>query len=194
MNNEINGVETDGTHRWRLAGWSAALVLLLVPLVAMQFTAEVNWSLADFGVAAAMLIGAGLLLELVVRMKPGRSYRWGAVVAVASAFLMMWLTGAVGIIGSEKHAANLLYPAMLLVMAVLALVARFRARGMAVAMLAGALMQGGIALAAAIAGWGELLHAIVLNGCFIALWLCAAGLFRRAADQPLAPMSADPGD
>ena len=194
MNNEINGVEANGTHRWRLAGWSAALVLLLVPLVAMQFTAEVNWSLADFGVAAAMLIGAGLLLELVVRMKPGRSYRWGAVVAVASAFLMMWLTGAVGIIGSENHAANLLYPAMLLVMAVLALVTRFRAHGMAVAMLAGALMQGGIALAAAIAGWGELLHAMVLNGCFIALWLCAAGLFRRAADQPRAPMSADPGD
>ncbi len=33
---------------WRAAVWCAAAFLLLLPLVAMQFTREVNWTLSDF--------------------------------------------------------------------------------------------------------------------------------------------------
>ena len=44
-----------------MAVWGGVvLVLLLVPLVAMQFTREVRWGLADFIVAGALLFGAGL--------------------------------------------------------------------------------------------------------------------------------------
>jgi hypothetical protein len=51
--------------------------VLLLPLVAMQFTEEVNWSLFDFVFGAALLGGTGLLLELAVR-KPSRiAYRAG---------------------------------------------------------------------------------------------------------------------
>ncbi len=32
----------------RIAAWSAAALVLLLPLVAMQFTEEVNWTVADF--------------------------------------------------------------------------------------------------------------------------------------------------
>jgi hypothetical protein len=54
-------------------------VILLLPLVAMQFTGEVDWGVADFVLAGILLGGAGLLVELAVR-KPGNfAYRAGAV-------------------------------------------------------------------------------------------------------------------
>lgn len=52
---------------WRMVGWGAAAFMLLLPLVAMQFTNEVRWTLSDF-VFAAVLIGAvGVIFELTVR-------------------------------------------------------------------------------------------------------------------------------
>jgi hypothetical protein len=41
--------------------------ILLVPLVAMQITDEVDWGVADFVLAGVLLGGSGLLLELAVR-------------------------------------------------------------------------------------------------------------------------------
>jgi hypothetical protein len=52
--------------------------VLLVPLVAMQFTDEVDWGVADFVLAGLLLGGTGLLLELAVR-RPGKlAYRVAA--------------------------------------------------------------------------------------------------------------------
>jgi hypothetical protein len=42
-------------------------IVLLVPLVANQFTDGEGWGLGDFAFAAALLIGSGALLELAVR-------------------------------------------------------------------------------------------------------------------------------
>ena len=44
-----------------------AVILLLIPLIAMQFTDEVNWTLFDFVVMGILLLGTGLLCELVLR-------------------------------------------------------------------------------------------------------------------------------
>jgi hypothetical protein len=47
------------------------VVLLLIPLIAMQFTNEVNWTLFDFVVAGVLLLGTGFICELVIRkVKP----------------------------------------------------------------------------------------------------------------------------
>ncbi len=43
------------------------VVLLLMPLIAMQFTNEVNWTLSDIVVAGVLLLGTGLICELVIR-------------------------------------------------------------------------------------------------------------------------------
>jgi hypothetical protein len=43
------------------------VILLLIPWVAMQYTSEVNWTLFDFAIMAAILLGSGFVCELILR-------------------------------------------------------------------------------------------------------------------------------
>lgn len=85
----------------RLTGILAAIALLLLaPLVAMQFTTHVNWSASDFVAAAILLLGAGLSTELVLRVVKKRSYRIAIALAVLFIFFLIWAELAVGLFGS----------------------------------------------------------------------------------------------
>jgi hypothetical protein len=42
-------------------------ILLLIPFIAMQFTDEVNWTLIDFIIAGALLLGTGIMCEIALR-------------------------------------------------------------------------------------------------------------------------------
>ena len=86
-----------GSGLWRIAAWGAVAALLIAPMVAMQFTTEVNWTTSDFAFAGALLIGAGLLIELVVWKARSPALRIGAGLAIVAAVLVMWAQGAVGI-------------------------------------------------------------------------------------------------
>lgn len=86
-----------GPGLWRIAAWSLVALMLVAPLVAMQFTTEVNWTTSDFVLAGALLIGAGLLIELVLWKARGNAVRIGAALAIVAAVLVIWAQGAVGI-------------------------------------------------------------------------------------------------
>lgn len=75
-------------------------LLLLVPLIAMQFTAEVKWTLFDFVVAGLLLFSAGLALELVMRKVKKTEYRVGLCIAVLAVLFLVWAELAVGIFGT----------------------------------------------------------------------------------------------
>jgi hypothetical protein len=152
--------------------------ILLVPLVAMQFTHEVAWTPIDFVVAGALLLGTGLLFELAASRVSSLAYRAAVAVALAGALALVWINLAVGIIGSENNPANLMYLAVLAVGSVGALVARFRPQGMARALVAMALAQ---ALVGVIAVVARLEATPALDGVFVALWIASALLFRRAS-------------
>ena len=63
-------------------------LILSVPLVAMQFTDEVVWSLADFVLAGALLATIGVALELVVKKTGNLAIAIGlAALGVAAAVL-----------------------------------------------------------------------------------------------------------
>src|SRR3712207_6530028 len=70
--------------RWRTALWTVAAVILLLPLVAMQFTDEVDWDAADFIIFGAMLAGAGGAYELAAGTTGNRAYRAAVGVALAA--------------------------------------------------------------------------------------------------------------
>ena len=76
------------------------VLLLLIPLIAMQFTDEVNWSLFDFIVAGVLLLGTGLMCELVMRKVNKIEYRIAICVAILAALLLIWVELAVGIFGT----------------------------------------------------------------------------------------------
>ena len=54
---QAQGIGTRGRSPWRIFGWGMAAVVLLLPLVGMQFTSEVNWTGFDFLVAGVMVGG-----------------------------------------------------------------------------------------------------------------------------------------
>ena len=74
--------------------------LLLIPLIAMQFTTEVNWTIFDFMVASALLLGTGLLCEFVLRMVNHSKYRIAIILAILVALVLVWAELAVGIFSS----------------------------------------------------------------------------------------------
>ena len=51
-------------------------ILLLIPLVAMQLTKEVNWSLFDFIIMGAMLLITGLLGEVILKRVKLKNWTW----------------------------------------------------------------------------------------------------------------------
>jgi hypothetical protein len=83
--------------------------LLLLPLLAMQFTNEVVWDVADFIVAGVLLFGTGLTYKLAAIKVGNIVYRSAVGFAFTAAFILIWVNGAVGIIGSENNEANLMY-------------------------------------------------------------------------------------
>ena len=74
--------------------------ILLIPLIAMQFTAEVNWTPVDFVVAGVLLLGTGLIFDLVIRKIKNFNYRVAISVALLMVLLLTWAELAVGIFGT----------------------------------------------------------------------------------------------
>ena len=113
------------------------------------------------------------------------AYRSAAGVALLTAFILVWVNGAVGIIGSENNPANLMYFGVLAVGVIGAVIARFQPRGMTRALFATALAQALVAAIAVIDGlglpWSPPLEIVLLNGFFVALWVGSAWLFRSAS-------------
>lgn len=75
-------------------------ILLSIPLIAMQFTEEVQWSLFDFIIMGVLLIITNLGIELVLRKFPKLQQRLLLIAVVLGAFFLIWTELAVGIFGS----------------------------------------------------------------------------------------------
>ena len=76
------------------------LGILLVPLIAMQFTSEVNWGVEDFALMAVLLLGTGLLIEVVLRYVQSKGNRILLCSLIIIALFLVWAELAVGIFGS----------------------------------------------------------------------------------------------
>ncbi len=173
----LNSADGKG-NPWRRLIWGAAAALLAVPLIAMQFTREVNWTASDFAVFAVMLAIACGIYELGTRLSGSTAYRAGFAIAIANGFLIVWANLAVGIIEGEANPANLMFAGVLGVAAVGALLAKFRPRGMMLALLATAMAQGVVAIIAyGLGSAGGAIMSLILG----LPWLVSALFFRRAA-------------
>jgi len=97
----VNPIKADiSFSRLRVAAWGAAGLLLLLPLLAMQFTEEVRWDAADFAHFGAMLLGAGCAFEVAFHRMRRRSYRIAIGLFIVTTFILLWAEAAVGIVGA----------------------------------------------------------------------------------------------
>ena len=145
-----------------------------------------NWDLLDKLTFATMLIAVAIIALLAWRQGRTRAYRLGAAVAALGAFFLAWVNGAVGIIGNEEYEANLLFFGVLAVAAAGSVIARFRARGMAIALYATATAQVLVAvfvitmrLGASGPIWPR--DVLIMTVIFSTFWLVSGSLFSKAA-------------
>jgi hypothetical protein len=176
-------------NRWSLAIWGGAACLLLLPAIAMRFPGSgVDWDARDFITMGVMFTIACGSYELATRLSDSVAYRAAAGMAIATAFLIVWVNLAAGMLGSERNPANLLFGGVLAIGLVGALVARLRPQGMARAMNATAAAQAAMALYALFGGYAEVTLHVAL---FAIPWLVSAQLFRKAAREQATPGKAD---
>lgn len=101
IENNIHNSTTMRTQKQRLIGIVIIVAfILLVPLIAMQFSMEVNWTVFDFVIAGLLLLGAGLSLDLVIRKINKKEHRILLFIVIAIVLLLVWIELAVGIFGS----------------------------------------------------------------------------------------------
>lgn len=163
----------------------ATTCLLLVPLLAMQFTGEVRWGIGDFLVAGSMLFCTIFTYMLIAGRARNTAYQAAIGLTLAAVLLLVWVNLAVGILGTPRNPSNLMYVGVLAVGIAGSVLARLHARGMMRALLAMACVQALVTVAVLlgaphVAGDGLGMF-LVANGFFIALFTASAWLFRRAA-------------
>jgi hypothetical protein len=166
---------------WRIIGWGGAVALILTPLVAMQFTTEVNWNETDFIFAAVIFGIVGGIIELAVRKSANWYFRFGSMFAVLGGFMVIWSNLAVGMIGNEDNPINLWFGAVLMIAIVGSILSRFRPHIMATAMFAAGSLQVAIGTFAGILGTDMRggIFTIVLS----AAWFISSMLFRCAGKK-----------
>ncbi len=160
---------------WRIIGWGGAVALILTPLIAMQFTNEVNWDETDFLFAAIIFGIVGGLIELAVRTSSNWYFRFGAMFAVLAGFMVVWANAAVGMIGNEDNPVNLWFGAVLFIAIAGAILSRFHKPAMAIAMLAAGGMQSAIGLFAGI--FGADMRGGIFTIILASAWIISSGLF-----------------
>ena len=171
---------------WRLIGWSIPLLILLLPLVAMQFTEEVDWQLADFVLMGSLMAFVGGGIELACRSSNDIRYRAAASLALLAGFLITWVNLAVGILGADGSLPlDVLYFVVLLTGLLAGALRRFRAQSMVrilYSMIAGLVLIAVIALATdSLPEYSSPKDIIGITGFFSTLLLIPALLFRQAA-------------
>lgn len=71
-------------------------LILSIPLIAMQFKNDVNWSLSDFIIMGLLLFGMGFLFVHIARVTKSK-YRTLIAIGVVLLTLYIWAELAVGI-------------------------------------------------------------------------------------------------
>lgn len=170
----------------RLLTWALIIAaLLMVPLIAMQFSTEWNWDLFDFVFMGMLLFGSALIYELITKKIHNASYRIAVGIAVVTTIVIIWINGAVGIIGNEDHPANLMYFGVILIGLIGTQVARLQPRGMSRAMVITAIAQALVPIIAVMIWRPQLdtgvLKVFILNTVFVMLFVESGLLFRKAS-------------
>jgi hypothetical protein len=185
-------VHTDFTRSCdtRLMSKNSLLPVLLVPSCILMVPASSMllqvegwaWGVADFLVMWTLIAGVILTYQLVMS-KASRGYRVAAGLTLTTGLLLIWVNGAVGLIGNEDNPANVMYGGVLLVGLIGAVMARLEPVGMAVTLFAMAVAQFMVPVVALMLWPGDFSPGVLpvfgLNGAFVLACMVSGVLFWR---------------
>jgi len=162
--------------------------LLLIPLIAMQFTNEVDWTLSDFIIAGLLIYGTGLSYIFITKLTMNTVYRIAVGFSLISGLFLLWSNMAVGIIGSENNSINLLYFLVIFTGIAGAFISRFRPGGLSITMFAAAAVTACIAITALITEaqqdpYSSVYNILAVNGFFTTLFIISGMLFRYSKER-----------
>ncbi len=80
--------------------YSIPLALLMLPLIGMQFSKEVNWSGFDFLVAGVLLFGTAIIVDTILKKVKSKSQRILFVLFALLVLFLIWAELAVGVFGT----------------------------------------------------------------------------------------------
>jgi len=166
-----------------------AFGVILIPLIAMQFSEEVNWDMFDFLIAWILIFGAGFTFQLISMKTEATSYKIATGLAVFASLAILWINGAVGIIGNENNPLNLLYGFVLTMVIFGSFIAQLEAKAMSRVMLSTAATH---LLVSLIGGFlyvsenpGVSISGVInANLIFIVFWGLSALFFQKAVKLP----------
>lgn len=172
--------------------------ILTIPATAMLLKVEGwAWDAADFVIIWVIIAGAVAVYKFTASKAPNSAYRVAAGVALTTGVFLMWVNGAVGLIGSEDNPANLMYGGVLAVGLIGAAIARLQPLGMSVALLVTAVAQFMVPVIALILWRPDFSPGVAqvfgLNFGFVLMFAGSALLFRHAGTKSggtSAPMTA----
>lgn len=75
-------------------------IILLLPLIAMQFTNEVKWTINDFLIAGVLLFATGFAIDLILFKVKSKNKRILISIFVLVVSVLIWMELAVGIFGT----------------------------------------------------------------------------------------------
>ena len=76
------------------------LLLLFIPLIGMNFTDDIDWSLSDFIVAGLILLVFSICANFIILKISNRNRRLFLITILLILFMLVWAELAVGIIGT----------------------------------------------------------------------------------------------
>lgn len=158
-------------------------LLLLIPVFGNHYIEGWNWSPFDFVFMGALIFGVGFLFELArVKAKGNNAYKLASTLALLGLFFLIWVNGAVGIIGDSD--INLLYAFVILTLFIGTIIAQLKPLLMSRVLFLAAFVQFIIPIIAFIVKTPDLspgvLQVFVLNGFWVMMFVGSGILFRQA--------------
>lgn len=80
--------------------YSVATLLLIIPLIGMQLSKEIKWSLPDFIIAGFLLFTTGFTIDLIMRRVKTKAFQFICIALVLIVLFLTWAELAVGIFGT----------------------------------------------------------------------------------------------
>jgi hypothetical protein len=157
-----------------------ALALLMVPLVASRVVEGWHWRAGSFVFVYVLFFGTGMAYALIARKMDAWSYKAGVGLALVAGFALGWSNMVQ--VADSGHPENLVYYSVLAVGVVGALLARLKARGLALTLFAMAATLAVIALLLPSGAPPDMaLRMAIGHGVYVVLFTASGLMFRHAS-------------